>query len=95
MHEARMTRDDDSPAPAQLGPLDKTFRDTNMVVLILFGVCCGFIALILGAIGFFTAKDPKAKSNAMIVMIIGGIGMAVGVAVQVLGIAAGAAGAGK
>lgn len=64
---------DDRPAPAALGPLDKTFRDTNIVVLILFALCCRGIALILALICFLTAKDAKAKSNALVVLLIDGI----------------------
>jgi hypothetical protein len=87
-----MARDDfdDRPA-AQLGPLDKMFRDTNIVILILFGVCCGLIALILSLVGVLTAKDPKAKSNATIVLAISGALTVIGFAVQFLGILAGAA----
>jgi hypothetical protein len=67
--------DDDSPASrsGDLGPLDKMYRDTNIVVLILFGCCCGFIALILSLVCYFTAKDEKAKSNALLVIIISAV----------------------
>lgn len=86
---------DDLPAPKALGPLDKTFRDTNIVLLILFGVCCGIIALALSLVGFLTAKDPKAKSNAMIVLIISGIIVALNLVYYFVVMAAGvAAGAG-
>ena len=72
--------DDDRPARGgQLGPLDKMFRDTNIVILILFSLCCGLIAFILSLIGVLTAKDPKAKSNATLVLIISGIVTALGV----------------
>jgi hypothetical protein len=49
------------------------YRDTNIVVLILFGCCCGFIALILSLVCYFTAKDEKAKSNALLVIIISAV----------------------
>jgi Na+/pantothenate symporter len=74
-----MAVDDYDDRPAQLGPLDKTFRDTNIVILVLFGICCGIIALALSLVGFLTAKDPKAKSNAMIVLVISGIIVALNV----------------
>ena len=70
---SRRRRDDDDDAPAQLGPLDKMFRDTNMVILVIFGICCSWIAAILGLVGMLTAKDPKAKKNATLVLIIGGV----------------------
>ncbi len=72
----RRDRDDDDRASGsggELGPLDKMYRDTNMIVLIIFGVCCSGIAAILSAVCYFTAKDSKAKSNALIVMIVGAV----------------------
>jgi len=71
-------RSKNSGSGGNLGPLDKMYRDTNIAVLIIFGVCCNWIAAILSAVAFFTAKDPKAKSNALIVMIIGVIVAIVG-----------------
>ena len=66
--------DDDRPSRSgDLGPLDKMFRDTNTVVLVLFGCCCGVIAFILSLICYLTAKNEKAKSNAMLVLIISGV----------------------
>jgi Mn2+/Fe2+ NRAMP family transporter len=65
-----MAREDDAPSSGQPGPLDKIFRDTNKVLLIVFGVCCSGIAFILGLIGMLTAKDPVAKKNATTVVII-------------------------
>jgi hypothetical protein len=70
---------DDRPAPTALGPLDKTFRDTNMVILIIFAVCCALLGLPLGLVGMLTAKDPKAKSNATIVTIISGVMWAISI----------------
>lgn len=71
----RRRRDDDydDRPKEQLGPLDKMFRDTNMVILVLFGICCNTIALILGIVCLVTAKDEKAKSNALIVTIVGAV----------------------
>lgn len=80
-----------SDGGGDLGPLDKMYRDTNIVVLVLFGICCGIIAFVLSLVCYLTAKDPKAKSNAMIVMIIGAVLTAVGIVMQVGGILAGAA----
>ncbi len=69
--EERPARKNKSGGGGDLGPLDKMYRDTNIAILVIFGLCCGCIAFILSAIAFFTAKDPKAKSNALIVMIVG------------------------
>ena len=46
------------------------FADTNTIILVLFALCCGIIALVLALVCYFTAKDPKAKSNAMLVIAI-------------------------
>ena len=73
-----MSRGDD------LTGLDRMFARTNFVLLILFGICCNGIALILGIVGLIVCKDPTARTNALIVTIIGGIIAAIGVVVQVL-----------
>ena len=75
-------RDDEIRKP--LGPLDKMYRDTNIVVLIFFGLCCGLIALVLSLVALLTGKDPKAKSNATVVLVISGIMLVIGIIVQIL-----------
>jgi hypothetical protein len=67
----------------KLSGMDGMFANTNMVLLILFAFCCNGIALILGIVGLVTCRDEKAKQNALIVTIIGGIITAIGVVVQV------------
>jgi hypothetical protein len=74
----RRRRDDDDDGPRgsqskQLTGMDGMFANTNIVVLILFGLCCGEIALILGIVGLAVCKDEKAKQNAMIVTVISAI----------------------
>jgi hypothetical protein len=49
------------------------FAKTNIVLLILFGFCCGQIALILGIVGLVACKDPRAKQNALVVTIIAAV----------------------
>jgi hypothetical protein len=51
------------------------YRDTNIVILVLFGCCCGLIAFVMSLVCYFTARDEKAKSNSMVVIIISGIMM--------------------
>ncbi|WP_171470436.1 hypothetical protein [Frigoriglobus tundricola] len=68
------------------------YKNTNIVVLILFGLCCGLIAFVLSLVAYLTGKDPKAKSNALVVLIIGAITSASWIALQFAGIFAGAAG---
>ena len=84
---------DDRPVrrSGQMGPLDGMYANTNIVVLILFGVCCGLIAFVLSLVAFLTAKDPKAKSNAMLVLIVSGVLSAIGIVLQFAGILGGAA----
>jgi len=86
----RDDRDDDydddprSRPVRQLTGLDKTFAETNVVVLVLFGLCCGGIAFILGVVGLVTCKDETAKKNAMITTIVGGISAALGIILNVV-----------
>jgi hypothetical protein len=65
------------------GGLDAMFADTNIVFLVLFGLCCSGIALILGAVGLATCTDPKAKQNALVVTIIGAISTVLSVGIRV------------
>lgn len=75
---------DDDPRPrprprgGEYGPLDKMFLDTAFPLLILFGLCCGMIALVLSIICLATAKQPEAKSKATTVAIISGVMIVVG-----------------
>jgi FtsH-binding integral membrane protein len=91
-----MARDDFDDRPVrgsgELGPLDKMYRDTNIVILVLFGLCCGIVALVLSLVAYFTAKDPKAKSNALIVIVVSLILTAIGIVANVMGVFAGAVG---
>ena len=78
--------DDDRPARAGAkGPLDNMFANTNIVVLVLFACCCGLIAFVLALVEYLTGKDPKGKSNALIVMIVSGILTVVGIIAQIAG----------
>jgi hypothetical protein len=84
--------DDDRPARSrggEKGPLDNMFANTNIVVLVLFACCCGLIAFVLALVEYLTGKDPKGKSNAMIVMIVSGILTVIGIIAQVVGGVAG------
>ena len=58
------------PPVSQLTGLDGMFAKTNIVLLVLFGFCCGQIALILGIVGLVACKDPRAKQNALIVTLV-------------------------
>ncbi len=71
--------DDYSPRPKrrQLGPLDQTFRDTNVVVLVLFACLCRGLAFLLAVICLLTAKDDTARRNSIIVLAIDGIAFAI------------------
>ena len=93
--------DDDRPrrrkrsGGGDMGPLDGMYRDTNIVLLVLFGICCGLIAFILSLIALITAKDPTAKSNAMICMIVAIVSMVLGIVLNIIMSAAGPGGIGR
>lgn len=81
-----MPRSDDfDDVSVPLGPLDKMYRDTNIVVLVLFGLCCGVIAFVLSLVAYLTGKDPQAKSKAMTVLIISAIMSVIGIALNLTG----------
>ena len=74
--------DDDSVRKKDLTGMNKMFAETNIVVLVLFGLCCNglcLLPLILSVIGVATCTDEKAQSNAKIVLIISGIVVVLGV----------------
>jgi hypothetical protein len=69
-----MPRDhDDDEGDWELGWLDRQFRDTPLVVLLLFSCCCGEIALIFGILGVALCKDRTARGNASIVLALSAI----------------------
>lgn len=53
--------------------IDKQFRNTSMVGLVFFAMCCGSIALPFGIAGAIACQDPIAKRNAIIVLIISSV----------------------
>jgi hypothetical protein len=89
--------DDDDDLPpvrkSELTGLDAMFANTSVPVLVLFGCCCGWIAVILSVVALVTCKDETAKKNALIVLIVAAV---IGVlhTVSVI-IRLGAAGAGR
>ena len=67
------------------GPLDALYASpTNLIFLIPFGLCCGLVAFILSLVAFLTGKDPRAKTNAVVVLIVSGMMMVIGVLVNVV-----------
>src|SRR5437870_1870287 len=88
----RRRDDDDDDLPVRrkktLSGLDAMYHDTSLVILILFGCLCGWIAVILSVIALATCKDETAKKNATIVLIIAvvvGILHAVGIVMRTAG----------
>jgi hypothetical protein len=84
----RRDDDDDDDYPnvrkKKLTGMDGMFANTNIVMLILFGFCCGYISLTLGIVGLCVCKNEKARTNAMIVTIIAGIMSVLGTGFQIL-----------
>jgi hypothetical protein len=66
-------RDDVDVRRSPPSGMDGFFLNTNMFVLVLFGFCCGLIALIVGIVGLAVCKDPDAKQRALVVTIIAAI----------------------
>ena len=56
-------------ADSNAGPLDSLYRN-NYVLGIILSLCCGIVGLVLSIICVVTAKDPVAKKNATICLII-------------------------
>jgi hypothetical protein len=71
------------PPKHRLTGLDATFANTHIVTLVIFSLCCGWIALILGIVGLITCKDPRARQNALIVTIISAVFTVVSVFLRV------------
>jgi len=76
------------PPRRELGWLDRQFLDTNIVVLVIFSLCCNGIAFAIGLAGVIACQDPDAKQKAMITMIVGGVITALGIAYQFMAAAA-------
>src|SRR5262249_38426446 len=70
----------------QLTGMDGMFANTNIVALILFGLCCGDIALILGIVGLAVCQDERARQNALIVTCISAVRVGVTVTLILTGV---------
>jgi hypothetical protein len=68
----------------EMGWLDKQFNNTPLVLLILFPVCCGIVALVFAIIGVAACEDPKARRNATIVLVISVVWIGVAVVLGVV-----------
>ena len=53
--------------------LDQQFRNTNIIILVLFALCCGWIALIFGILGVCLCTDKTARTNATVVLAISAV----------------------
>jgi Na+/pantothenate symporter len=82
--ELLMASEDYDAPPAQKSGMEKWYTD-QFVIAIIVSICCGIIGLIVNVIGFFVVKDPKAKSNATICMVISLILVGIAVVVNVMG----------
>jgi len=82
-----MARDDyDAPDVRREQPnwIEQQFKNTNIVLLVIFALCCNVLALIFGILGLTMSKDPEAKQKALVVTIIAAIGFALGAIWQVM-----------
>jgi hypothetical protein len=81
--------DDDYDRPRrrrERAGLDGMFLDTNMFFLVLFGLCCGVIAMVLSIVELATGKDPEAKQRATTVLIISIVMSVIGIGLQFAGL---------
>ncbi len=72
------------PRSSELSWIDKQFRDTPLVLLIIFSCCCNGIALAFGLVGVIACKDPDARQKALIVTIISGLLVGAGTLVRIM-----------
>jgi hypothetical protein len=70
----------------EAGWFDRTFAKTNIVILVIFSLCCQPIPLALGIAGMVICTDPKAKSNSTTVVIISALVIGLGVILNFLNI---------
>ena len=70
----------------QRAGLDGMFLDTNMFFLVLFGLCCGVVAIVLSIVELATGKDPEAKQRATTVLVISIVMAVVATALQFAGL---------
>ena len=69
-------------SPEDMSWIEKQFSQTSIVALVFFALCCGLIPLIFGLIGVTTCKNPTAKKNATIVLVISLIVLSLGAALR-------------
>jgi hypothetical protein len=62
---------------------DHQFLNTPMVLLILFPLCCGGLAVIFGVIGVIICENHQAKRNAILVLSIGLIWSIIGTIITI------------
>ena len=72
--------------PPEMNWLDKQFAHTSLPILVIFPLCCGLPAFGFGLAGVIACSHPKARRNAIIVLVISVIAMVLGVALQVISI---------
>jgi hypothetical protein len=84
--DARYRDDPDirRPRSSELSWIDRQYRDTNIVLLVIFCLCCNVLALPFGIIGLVTCQDPDSRQKAMIVTILSGVLVGVGILLRVM-----------
>lgn len=79
---SRRRRDDDydDRRPAKAGGMDGFLGNTPVAIIlaIVFFCFCPLAGLIIGGIGMAQCKDPGAKRNAMIMLVLSLLGIVVG-----------------
>jgi hypothetical protein len=82
--EDRPRRRRRSVAREDLNWLDQQFLNTSMVLLVLFPLCCGLVALVFAISGVAACSHPEARRRALVVLIISLVWMAVVIPASIL-----------
>jgi hypothetical protein len=56
--------------PKQRTWIDQQFGQTSMVILVLFSLLCGAVALVFAILGVVLCEDPTPRRKAVIVLVL-------------------------
>jgi len=75
---SRRNRDDDG-GDVELSSMDVTYNNNFIWLLIITFCCCSPVGIIYGILGLTQCKDPSNKTKAIILLVVGLIGIALNV----------------
>src|SRR4051812_40480163 len=71
----RRDRDDDDDRDVELSSMDVTFNNNFVILLIVTFCCCAPVGIIYGILGLTQCKDPSNKTKAIILLVVGSLGI--------------------